>query len=286
MTKLFSRFAAATAFAVGTLAFTAPAFADDAPTAPPPDVTITGAASLDSQYRFRGISQSDNKPAVQATATITHKSGFYVSFWGSSATNPTSASAPFGFKSPVYIGGTEIDAYGGWSHNYKGLTVDGGLYGYIYPGFTSANYYEIYGDLSKSYGPVTAKVGVNFAPGQNVFNFNFSSKTHSNTYVYGELSFSPPKTPFTVHSHLGHTGGGFDYGKQYIDYTVGASYKYKALTFDISLVGTNISRSDTDNAFVFPVTAANCGAYKAAACSDFWHRPAKTVAVGSITASF
>ncbi|MBC7493041.1 MAG: hypothetical protein H7241_11460, partial [Novosphingobium sp.] len=83
MTKLFSRFAAATAFAVGTLALTAPAFADDAPTAPPPDVTITGAASVVSQYRFRGLAQSDNKPVVQATATLTHKSGFYVAFWGS-----------------------------------------------------------------------------------------------------------------------------------------------------------------------------------------------------------
>lgn len=287
MTNTIKSLAAAAAFAVGTLAVAAPAFADE-PTAPPPDLTITGAASVVSQYRFRGLSQSDNKPAVQATATITHKSGFYVAFWGSSATNPTSASAPFGFKSPVYIGGTEIDVYGGYTHalGKSGVTFDGGLYGYIYPGYTPANYYEVYGSLTKAYGPVTAKAGINFAPDQNVFNFNFSSTHHSNTYVYGELSYSPPKSPITLHSHLGHTGGGFDYGKQYIDYTVGASYKYKALTFDISLVGTNISRSDTDKAFAFPVTAANCGAYQAAACSDFWHRPAKTVAVGSITASF
>lgn len=276
MTNTIKSLAAVAAFSVGTLAVSAPAFADE--TAPPPDVTITGAASVVSQYRFRGLSQSDNKPVVQATATVTHKSGFYVAFWGSSA----SAN-----NTPINIGGTEIDVYGGYTHalGKSGVTFDGGLYGYIYPGAPAGNYYEIYGSLTKAYGPVTAKAGVNFAPDQNVFNFNFSSTHRSNTYVYGELSYSPPKTPITLHSHLGHTGGGFDFGKQYIDYTVGASYKYKALTFDISLVGTNISRSDTDKAFVNTASCAALG-FTTANCSNYWHRPAKSVAVGTITASF
>lgn len=276
MTKLISSFAAAAVFAVGTLAIASPAFADDAPAAPPPDVTITGAASLVTQYRFRGLSQSDNKPAVQATATITHKSGFYVSFWGSSASANST---------PIQIGGTEIDLYGGYSHAFSGYTIDGGLYGYIYPGATTGNYYEIYGDVSKSYGPVTAKVGINFAPAQKVFSYNFTSAHRGNAYIYGELSYSPPKTPVTLHSHLGHTGGGFDYAKQYIDYTVGVSYKYKALTFDLSLVGTNIGRSDTNKAFVATAPCAALG-FNLANCSNYWYRPAKSVAVGSITASF
>ena len=278
MTKMISSFAAAAAFAVGTLAIASPAFAADAPTAPPPDVTITGAASVVSQYRFRGLSQSDNKPVVQATATITHKSGFYVAFWGSSA----SAN-----NTPINLGGTEIDVWGGYSHalGKSGITLDGGVYGYIYPGAPAGNYYELYGDISKAYGPVTAKAGVNFAPAQKVFDFNFTSPHRVNTYVFGELSVAPTGTPFVIHTHLGHTGGGFDYGKQYIDYNVGASYKYKALTFDISLVGTNVSRSDTDKAFV---SAAGCAAlgFNLTNCSNYWHRPAKTVAVGSITASF
>ena len=281
MTKLISSFAAVTAFAIGAVAFAAPAFADDAPTAPPSEVTITGAASVVSQYRFRGLSQSDNKPVVQATATITHKSGFYLAFWGSSA----SAN-----NTPINIGGTEIDVWGGYSHAVSGFTLDGGVYGYIYPGAPAGNYYELYGDVVKAYGPVTAKVGVNFAPAQKVFDINFTSPHRVNTYVFGELSVAPTGTPFVIHTHLGHTGGGFDYGKQYIDYTVGASYKYKALTFDISLVGTNISKSDVAGAnFNGPglgVAGGNCGRVIASACTTFYHRPAKTVAVGSITASF
>ena len=70
-----------------------------------------------------------------------------------------------------------------------------------------------------------------------------------------------------------------------IDYTVGASYKYKALTFDISFVGTNIGRSDTNRAFVATAPCAALG-FNLANCSNYWHRPAKSVAVGSITASF
>ncbi len=257
--------------ALGMTSVSDVAFADTAPAAPTPEFAITGSAAIVSQYRFRGLSQSDNKPAVQASFTVTDKSGFYLSTWGSSA----SAN-----NSPINIGGTEIDVYGGYSHTFatSGVTADGGVYGYIYPGAVAGNYYEIYGDLSKSYGPITGKVGVNFAPAQNVFNFNFTSSARSNTYVYGELSFVPTSLPaFTVHSHLGHTGGGFDYGKQYLDYVVGASYKWKSLTLDLSGVGTNISSANVNTGF---------GCVGNAGCINFFHRPAKTVAVLSLTASF
>ena len=86
-----------------------------------------------------------------------------------------------------------------------------------------------------------------------------------------------PGTPLTIHTHLGHTGGGFDWGKQYLDYNAGISYKWKVLTFDISVVGTNVSRTDIDNGF-------GCGG--ASACINAFNRMSKAVAVGSITASF
>jgi hypothetical protein len=57
-----------------------PAMADEADA--PSDVTLTGSAAIVSQYRFRGLAQSDNKPVVQAAMTVAHKSGFYLSAWG------------------------------------------------------------------------------------------------------------------------------------------------------------------------------------------------------------
>ncbi|HEY0269614.1 MAG TPA: TorF family putative porin [Sphingomonas sp.] len=248
----------------GSALVASPAFADDTPAAAPAPTsafTITGAADVSSQYRFRGISQSDNKPVFQGTFTIAHSSGFYLSTWGSSATA----------NNAVNIGGTEIDVYGGYSKTISGITLDGGLYGYIYPGATAGNYFEVYGDVSKAFGPVTAKAGVNWAPKQH--NLEALGGTKYNVYVFGELGLAVPNFPITFHSHVGHTAGAFDFVtnggvEDYIDYTVGASYKWKALTFDISYVGTNISKDDTsliDNDF---------------------HRVAKGVVVGTITASF
>ncbi len=244
--------------------------ASAAPAAPASDFTITGSAGIWSQYRFRGISQSDNKPVVQGAFTVTHASGFYVSTWGSSASA----------NDAVNLGGTEIDVYGGYSHSFakSGVTVDAGLYGYIYPGSQRAvgiseNYFEVYGDVSKTLGPVTAKAGVNFAPNQSYFK-DFRTATRHNSYVYGELGLALPNSPVSLHSHVGHTGGGFDYaGTDYVDYTVGATYKYKALAFDLSVTGTNISKSDT-RPFDLALDT-----------SDF-HRAAKTVLVGSVSASF
>ncbi|MFM9587280.1 TorF family putative porin, partial [Streptomyces caniscabiei] len=91
--------------------------------------------------------------------------------WGSSASAGSS---------PVNIGGTEIDVYGGYTKTISGITLDGGLYGYIYPGATAGNYYEIYGSVAKAVGPVTAKVGANFAPAQKVFNINWTLTSRKN----------------------------------------------------------------------------------------------------------
>ena len=89
----------------GAVLYAVPSLADDAPT-PASDFTITGSAGVWSQYRFRGIAQSDNKPVFQDSLTLTHKSGFYLSTWGSSAAA----------NDAVDIGGTEIDVY---SHGFS-----------------------------------------------------------------------------------------------------------------------------------------------------------------------
>ena len=221
------------------------------------DVTLSGTAAVVSSYKFRGIDQSDTKPVVQMSMTASHKSGFYVSTWGSSLNTAN---------------GTEIDVYGGYTHTLAdlGLTFDGGIYGYIYPGTTTANTFELYGSVAKAYGPATLKVGLNWAPKQGVFTTGAAagSLTKYSMYKYAELSGTVPGTPVTLHGHLGHTAGGLSFGniRPYLDYSVGASYKYKALTFDLSGVGTDVSTA----------TAGSIAA----------RRPAKSILVLSLTAGF
>src|SRR5690606_36938570 len=50
------------------------------------DFTISANVALTSQYRFRGIMQSNNKPAVQGGFDISHSSGFYIGNCNSSIT--------------------------------------------------------------------------------------------------------------------------------------------------------------------------------------------------------
>lgn len=248
-----------------------PAHADEA--APPGDFTVTGTVTLASQYRFRGLSQSANQPVVQGGITIDHVSGFYLGVWASSAPGSNFA------KSPIDLGGSEVDIYGGYTRPLGAFTLDGGVHAYLYPDFpkvsrTARNTYELYGSVAAAYGPVRAKLGLNFAPAQKVFNIAAFSPTRSNTYVYGDLTGDIPGTPLTLHGHLGYTSGGLQYVRPYVDYAVGISATYRRLTLDASVVGTDIGRSR--------IAGSLCGG----ACAEYTYRPAKPVGVVSLTAAF
>lgn len=261
------RLMAITLLGAGTIGASA-AQADE--TDPPGAFSVSGSVTVVSQYRFRGLAQSDNRPAVQGSVSVSHQSGFYVGAWASSAQAG---------KGPIDIGGSEVDLYGGYSHTFggSGLTMDVGAYGYLYPGATSGNYYEIYASLAKSLGPATAKIGVNVAPDQKVFDYNWTSPKRSDVYVYGDLASDIPGTPFSLHGHLGHTSGGFAWGKNYLDYSVGASARWKMLTLDLSVVGTNVGKQDIDRGF---------GCAGSIACIDYYHRMSKTAVLASLTATF
>ena len=254
----------------GTALAATPALADD--TDPPSAITVNASATVVSQYRFRGISQSNNKPAFQGSITVSHSSGFYISTWGSTTAGDFE-------DTPIAPGGTEIDVYGGYAHTFGAVKVDVGVYGYLYPTaqswLPSPNFFEIYGSLSGTIGPVTAKAGINVAPGQTYF--KDWGVTNHNVYVFGDLSGGIPGTPVSLFAHVGYTDGGLRYGKNYVDWSVGASVTWNHLTLAASVVGTDISRSDA-NFF------AGCGGY--GPCVDYFHRPAKTVGLVSGTASF
>src|SRR6218665_470501 len=85
---------------------------------------ITGTAALVSDYRFRGVSQTDKEGAVQAGFTVTHESGLYVGTWGSNL----SGWGTFGGSN------MELDIYGGYLAKLGDLSLDVGLTWYMYPG--------------------------------------------------------------------------------------------------------------------------------------------------------
>ena len=128
-----------------------------APAAPAPEWTVAGNVSLNSDYRFRGFTQTNYGAALQGGIDITHSSGFYVGNWNSNVAQD------------LYNGASlEMDFYGGFKGEVApGLGYDVGAIYYYYPQTgvgraeldivtTKINNQELY--LGLSYGPLSAKL--------------------------------------------------------------------------------------------------------------------------------
>jgi uncharacterized protein (TIGR02001 family) len=239
--------------AVALAALSVPALAQDEPT---PELTVTGNAAVVSDYRFRGISQTDKRFALQGGITVTHESGFYVSTWGSSIDDYVAAGSD-----------QELDLIAGYSRTFGAATVDVGVLYYYYPGSGGANtdFVEPYASIKGTFGPATAKLSAAYAPKSRALSVDGGLTREDNLYVAGDLAASVPNTPLGVSAHLGHSFGPsyLTIGDEYTDWSIGATYTWSHLTFGVSYV-------DTDKSLYSP-SGRNVS---------------KAGVVGSITASF
>ena len=64
-------------------ALASPSFVFAADAAPASDFTASYNVGLFSQYIFRGLTQTNNKPALQGGFDVNHKSGLYIGGWAS-----------------------------------------------------------------------------------------------------------------------------------------------------------------------------------------------------------
>jgi uncharacterized protein (TIGR02001 family) len=91
--------------------------------APASPHTITGNMGLFSEYRFRGIAQTFEKPAFQGGFDYAHSSGFYAGNWNSNVSET------------LYSGASlEMDFYGGFKKAFGDFGIDVGAIYYYYPG--------------------------------------------------------------------------------------------------------------------------------------------------------
>ncbi|ALC10911.1 TorF family putative porin [Sphingopyxis sp. 113P3] len=218
--KTFSR--ACFGMALALSALSTPAYAQDAED-DGSGITISGSATVVSDYRFRGFSQSNEEAAIQGGISLSHDSGFYVGTWGSS----------IGFAN-----GTEIDVFGGFSKEVvPGLTADIGATLYLYPGTSDSSVIEPYFSLAGDIGPASIKSGIAWAPGGQD-----SLGDASGVYIFTDAGVGIPNTPFTLKGHVGFAKsdsflGGLD--GDVVDYSVGVEASWKMLTLGISYVNTD-----------------------------------------------
>ena len=212
-------------------ALSTPAFAQEEEASGP--FSLSGGISVTSDYRFRGISLSNEKVAVQPTLTVSHESGLYAGVWGSSLPD-----------SPAY-GKFELDLYAGFATEVaSGTTVDVGVTYYTYPGSEDGgaptDYFEGIGKLSHDIGPVSVTGLVAYAPKQN------SLGDDDNIYLNLGAGLGIPNTPVTLTAGIGYNDGSLGLvspdGK-YVDWSIGASVPAGPFTFSVQYVDTDVKKT-------------------------------------------
>ncbi|VWX51572.1 TorF family putative porin [Novosphingobium sp. 9U] len=243
--------------AAAFLASASPAFAQEEPTGP---VTVTGSVGIVSEYRFRGVSQSDKELAVQGGVTVSHESGLYVGTWGSNL-------AGWGTFGGANM---ELDLIAGFKTQLgEGATLDVGATWYMYPGgFDNTDFIEPYAKISGTTGPVSLTAGVAYAPKQEALGAWYATgldaangvytdpgDKNDNLYLWGDAAVGVPNTGLTVKGHIGYSNGNKGLGPfatsvaptgEYWDWLIGADYVIPGtpLTLGVAYIDTDIGKRE------------------------------------------
>jgi uncharacterized protein (TIGR02001 family) len=201
-------------FAVAALltAIPTPTLAQSAP-------DISANVGIVSDYRFRGLSLSDRKPALQAGADA-DTDRFFVGAWASTIADYSGADV-------------ELDLYGGVHGSLGSIGYRVGAYAYLYPGGSDVNYVEMVAEGERAVGPVTLGVQAAFAPRQD-------NVTSANHYLAASAALEVG-AGVTATMRAGYEDGFYE-GKW--DWEVGASYTLAPVTASIAYVDTNYSAPD------------------------------------------
>lgn len=207
------------------------AFAEEAK----PDNEVSFNIAGVSDYRYRGLSQSRLKPALQGGADyVNNPSGFYAGTWLSSIkwTKDSGGS-----------GDVEVDLYAGKKGEIvKDISYDVGVLSYVYPsnglgkvaGFAEANTTEVYGQVG--YGPAYIKYSHSVT---NLFGF-INSKNSGYLDLGANFEVAPG---YTLGLHYGHQSIKNNSAYAYDDWKIGITKEFVGVTFGIAAVGTNADKA-------------------------------------------
>ena len=194
-----------------------------------PESSLSFNVGAVSDYRYRGISQSRLKPAVQGGFDYADKSGFYVGAWASSIK---------WIKDAGGDASVEVDLYGGYKGALGVVSYDLGFLRYEYPSnklAIDANTNEVYGAVTM--GPVTLKYSHAVS---NLFGF-----TNSKNSYYLDLSGTfDMGNGFSLVPHVGYQSVKNNGAFSYTDYslTLGKDLG-NGLSATAALVGTDADKA-------------------------------------------
>lgn len=202
-------------------AFAGPVLAEDSPH------TLTGNVGVTSDYRYRGISQTEKRVALQGGVDYSHASGLYLGTWASNV-------SWFDAFVPESNNSLEWDFYGGYKTTLGPFGVDVGLLQYFYPGsqvngVVSPNTLEGYVGLSWEF--LSFKYSHSFS---NLFGFADSKGSQ-----YYDLTASKAFGDYTVTGHFGRQHVANLSSASYNDWKIGVSRDVLGFTVGLSYVDTD-----------------------------------------------
>jgi len=195
-------------------------------------------------YRYRGISQTRLKPAIQGGVDYALPNGFYLGAWASNIK---------WIKDAGGDASVEVDLYGGYKGEIqKDLSYDIGVLTYQYPSNKlnpSANTTELYGALT--YGPATLKYSHSVT---NLFGF-----TSSKNSGYLDLSATFDVSGFSVTPHLGYQKVAKNSDFSYTDYSLTVSKDVSGFVLSAALIGTDTKTIAGTPAYYYAPTGKDLG---------------------------
>lgn len=270
--------------AVASTMMVGSAFAADLSTAPvkavvaPPPAPVWDLAfgvTGTSDYLFRGISQTNNNPAIQGYAELQLFDWVYLNVWGSNVNWVGTTISGLGYNNAN--SSLEVDFSGGLRHTWGNFALDVGAVYYTYPGSSASvdpltglstgpgstdyNYWEIYAKPSYQVAP-WLNVGLNL-----YWTSDFAATDTDGTAL--SLTAKVPLPAFGPGGDFGWFVSG-EFGHQWLStsvynydvtnvftgatynttiagynwWNVGVAFTYKAATLDLRYSGTDLSNND------------------------------------------
>jgi uncharacterized protein (TIGR02001 family) len=181
--------------------------------------SFTGKLAVYSEYEFRGLAQTHEKPAVQLGLDYGHASGFYVGTWVTNIQWLEKTAEANGFDTSANI---EWDIYGGYRTEIApGWLLDVGYLRYEYPSSGAfnpkPNTDEVYAGVTV--GMFNVKYSYAFSDA-----FGFANSEGSD-FIEANLAW-PAMDKLTVTAHVGHQKFKNSSAFDYTVWKVGAVYDF------------------------------------------------------------
>lgn len=189
-------------------------------------LSLDANVTVASDYRFRGISQNGENPAIQGGFDLVSEENWYAGVWGSNISGSSTI---------------EMDFYAGINFEKNNVGYDLGIIYYLYPDESELSYLEFAGSLAVN----DLSLGL-------IYSNDYYAGTGQ--FFYPSVDYSMPLSDeVDLSFHVGYSfllddDPGFfdDNTSEYLDWSIGVSTEaIDNAIWALTLVGTDVDDGDT-----------------------------------------